>query len=314
MKLDNGAKVVTGDGWEAGLIFAGIKYGGLAQLSITWSETLQLPLLTVWTEHALASITGSLWAEGWRLPGRFNGLLGRGPPAVSGPIKSLARRPRLLFEETGYHDSSKETIAVIQLDYKPLERLPLEQLAEYLASEAELDPGDLYLILAFGGTDAGALTILSTVLGNTVGALFAGARYDLRRLKRCFGTVPIIPAYSDPECSLYAVNNALMYASHTTLYIKAKNEDIVRLAESLVLENAFPRYGALFEEIFKESGSDWNRFNQLYWPWRACPPRLTIVEEEGGRMYSAGRIRTDIIDHILKRTSEAKHLKESARC
>jgi methenyltetrahydromethanopterin cyclohydrolase len=306
--------VVTGNGWQAGLVFAGIKYGGLAQLSITWSEELQLPLLTVWTEHPLPAITGSLWAEGWKLPARFRRLLGKGPPAVSGPIKSLARKPLQLFRETGYQDSSKKSIAIVQLDRKPIDQLPLEQLAEYLAAEAGLDPNDLYLMLAFGGTEAGALTILSTMLGNTVGALVRGAGYDLHRLKRCFGTVPIIPTTSDPVQSLYAVNNALMYTSHTTLYIEAPGEDIAHLAESLVLEKAFSKYGALFEDLFEKADSDWNRFNELYWPWRACPPRLTVIEEETGRVHSAGRIRMDIIRRILSRRKHAKRLKERFQC
>jgi methenyltetrahydromethanopterin cyclohydrolase len=148
------------------------------------------------------------------------------------------------------------------------------------------------------------------MLGNTVGALFRGVGYDLHRLKRCFGTVPIIPTTNDPEQSLYAVNNALMYTSHTTLYIEAPGEDIAHLAESLVLEKAFSRYGALFGDLFEQADSDWNRFNELYWPWRACPPRLTVIEEESGRVHSAGRIRLDIIRRILARRKHAKRLKE----
>jgi len=263
-------------GWEAGVLFASVCLGGLAQVKLHWSDFsgLRWPAVEVVTDHPIRACMASQYA-GW--PIKNGKLLAMG----SGPGRAIVHEGGL-FETLGYEDHSETAIICLES-----EELPTAEAVQYILQECQCDPRNLYILVAPTASQVGSVQIAARALETGLSKL-RELGYNLEKIVSGWGSCPVAPVACDNLSALGRTNDAILYGS-TVLYNLRDEEPIDSLVKQ-VPSCSSKEYGRPFGEVYREYG-DFYEIDPLLF----SPAEVWLCNLNSGRSFHAGSLRPDIL-------------------
>lgn len=264
-------------GWEAGLLFAAVCLGGLAQVKLHWSDFdgLRWPSVEVVTDHPVRACMASQFA-GWPIK------IGKGLTMGSGPARAIVHKGSL-FRMLGYEDHSE--MGIICLEGR---ELPSEEVIQHILEECRCEPKNLFILVAPTASLVGSVQVAARALET---GLFKLRRlgYDLGNIVSGWGVCPIPPVAGDTKSGLGRTNDAIFYGS-TVMYNLRDDDGILEQVVKQVPSSTTPAYGRAYMEV----DDTFNNFFNLD-PDQFTPAEVWLCNLNSGRSFNAGALRPDIL-------------------
>jgi len=287
VELDNGVTLVDAGigadgGLEAGRRIAEICMGGMGTVTLAHSAlTPAWPLrVHVHATDPVLSCLGSQYA-GWSLSH------GKGKEAFyalgSGPARSLCVK-EALFKELDYIDRADATVLVMEVDKRP----PLE-LLDNIASDCNIKPSDLTVVLTPTSSLAGGLQVVARVLEVAMHKAHE-LGFPLENILDGSGSAPVPPPAPDFITAMGRTNDAILFAGQVHLFVKGGDEEAEKLAHDLPSSTSRD-YGKPFAQVFKEYEYDFFKVD----PMLFSPASVMVTAVETGRSFRAGRMDEDLL-------------------
>ena len=263
-------------GWEAGILFASVCLGGLAQVKLHWLDFggLRWPAVEVITDHPIRACMASQYA-GWPIKNGASLVLG------SGPGRAIVHEGSL-FETSGYEDPSETAIFCLES-----EELPSEEIIQYLLEECQCDPTNLYILVAPTASQVGSVQIAARALETGL-SKFMELGYNLEKIVSGWGICPVSPVARDNLSALGRTNDAILYGS-TVLY-NLRDEECLDSLVKQVPSCSSREYGRPFVEVYR----DYSNFYDID-PLLFSPAEVWLCNLNNGRSFHAGSLRPDIL-------------------
>ena len=264
-------------GWEAGIMFASICLGGLAQVKQYWSdfEGLRWPVVEVVTDHPVRACMASQYT-GW--PIRNGKVLAMG----SGPGRAIVHEGDL-FKTSEYEDHSDKVIICLES-----EELPSEEVVKYILEECHCAPTHLYVLVAPTASLVGSVQVAARALETGLSKLMQ-LGYDLERLDSGWGICLLSPVACDNQSALGRTNDAILYGSTVLYNLRDDDETLISLVKQ-VPSCSSRDYGRLFGDVYKTSGDFYDIDPMLF-----SPAEVWFCNITSGNSFHAGSLRPDIL-------------------
>ncbi len=272
-------------GFQAGKMLTEICLGGAgkAQVGFKVYGDLTFPSITVSTDYPAIAALGSQFA-GWRIK-EPDGSIAIG----SGPARALALKPKDVYEEIGYKDSSDRAVLTLESN-----KLPSDALIEKVTAACGVKAENLIVVVAPTASIAG----LTQVTGRIVEVGIHKLRtlgLSPKLIRYACGYAPIPPLGRDFEVAMARTNDAILYGG--TVYCTVDYEDeaalqkIVEQAPSMKSKD----YGKPFLKIFKEADRDFYKIDHNLF----APAVLIINSVKTGKIFKAGEINPEVLKESL---------------
>jgi methenyltetrahydromethanopterin cyclohydrolase len=287
-RLAGGARVIDAGvevdgGIEAGLALARICMGGLGQVACTPVQigSQSHAGLMVWTDHPAVACMASQYA-GWSISvGKFFAM-------GSGPLRSHARVERELFEKLGYEEQAEEGVLVLES-----RTLPTDEVAEWVAAKARIQPAALTFVVAPTASLAGGVQISARIIETGLHKMET-LGFDVRRVVSAIGTAPLPPVAKNDLRAIGRTNDCILYGGQARYTVRAGDNELQELAER-VPASASRDYGTPFYEIFQRYGGDFYKIDPLLF----SPAEVWLTSTETGRTFHAGRLNPEVLEASL---------------
>lgn len=287
--LENGATVIdmgrrAPGGWVAGRYYSLITMGGLGELSYeTFPRPIggvRLPAVRVMVDFPRIACTASQIA-GWRLEG------GDFAPILSGPARALNTRPDYYIEQVAYRDRSDEAVIAIQT------REPVKATwAEAIARNCQIEPEDVYILVAPNASLVTAIQVAARSVEQAIHRLEEEG-LPLEALYSAQGFCVVPPLVDDDFVAMGRINDALLYGSEATFYLRYADDDFVDALAREVVSEASEAYGRPFADIFETAGRDFYNIP----PDIHSPAVVHLNNLTTGRTHTAGQINESLLAH-----------------
>jgi len=288
-KSTSGATIVDAGinapgGFQAGRIINEICMGGCGKAHIGFKNygDLELPSITVCTDQPAIAALGSQFA-GWRI--KEGGSIAIG----SGPARALALKPKEIYEEIGYKDSSDKAVLTLESN-----TLPSDTLIEKVAGACNVKAENLIVAVAPTASIAG----LTQVSGRIVEVGIHKLRtlgLSPKAIRYACGYAPIPPMCREFEVAMARTNDAILYGG--TVYCTVEYDDEAALQK--IVEQTPSRtskdYGKPFLQIFREADRDFYKIDHNLF----APAVLMINNVKTGRVFKAGEINPKVLAESL---------------
>ena len=280
--IDAGVNVPGG--FQAGEVLTETCMGGAgkAQIAFKTYGDLSLPSITVSTDYPAIAALGSQFA-GWRIKEGDSIAIG------SGPARALALKPKAIYEEIGYKDSSDKAVLTLESNL-----LPSDVLIEKVTGACNISPENLIAVVAPTASLAG----LTQVAGRIVEVGIHKLRtlgLSPKVIRYACGYAPIPPLCSDFEVAMARTNDAILYGG--TVYCTVEYDDEVELQK--IVEKApsgtSKDYGKPFLQIFKEADRDFYKIDHNLF----APATLMVNNLKTGRVFKAGAANPKVLSQSL---------------
>ncbi len=280
--IDAGVKAQGG--FQAGKKLTELCLGGAgkAQLGFKTYGDITFPSITVSSDFPAIAMLGSQFA-GWRIKDGDQIAIG------SGPVRALALKPKDVFEEIGYKDTSDKAVLTLESNI-----LPSDTLIEKVTAASNTKPENLIVVVAPTASISGLTQVAGRVVEvgihklRTLGLSPKVIRYAL-------GYAPIPPLGTDFELAMARTNDAILYGG--TVYCtvdyddEAKLQSIIQQAPSMASKD----YGKPFLQIFREADKDFYKIDHGLF----APAALIINNAKTGRTFKAGQINPKVLAQSL---------------
>jgi methenyltetrahydromethanopterin cyclohydrolase len=263
--------------WEAGILFASVCLGGLAQVKQHWFDFdgLRWPAVEVVTDHPIRACMASQYA-GW--PMQNGRLLAMG----SGPGRAIVHEG-VIFNNFGYEDDSDTVIICLES-----EELPSEEVVEYILTECGCPPSHLYVLVAPTASLVGSVQVAARALETGLSKLME-LGYDLEKIDSGWGLCPIAPVTKDHLSALGRTNDAILYGS-TVLYNLRDDDEALKSFIKQVPSCSSQEYGRHFRDVYRACGDFYNIDPLLF-----SPAEVWLCNMTSGNSFHAGSLRPDIL-------------------
>jgi len=272
-------------GFLAGKIVTEICMGGLgeAKLQPTGYGNVDLPTISVFTDHPAIAMLGSQFA-GWKI--KVDGYSAIG----SGPARALCLKPKSIYKMIDYRDKADKAVLVLEASEYPPERA-----IEYVASLCSIKPTDLSIILAPTSSVAGFTQVSGRIVETGIHKL-AKLGLDPRSIRYAHGYAPIMPVHPDRGEAMGRVNDAIIYGGVASCLVEFEGNDqtLSSMVEKAV-SSASKQYGRPFVEIFMEANFDFYKID----PDLFAPAVLIVSNLRTGRTFKAGKMSASILKKSL---------------
>jgi methenyltetrahydromethanopterin cyclohydrolase len=278
------AGVNVSGGFQAGEVLTETCMGGVgkAQVSFKTYGDVVLPSITVSTDYPAIAALGSQFA-GWRIKEGDSIAIG------SGPARALALKPKAIYEEIGYKDSSDKAVLTLESN-----KLPSDALIEKVTGACNIKPENLIAVVAPTASVAG----LTQVAGRIVEVGIHKLRtlgLSPKEIRYACGYAPIPPVCKDFEVAMARTNDAILYGG--TVYCTVEYDDEVALQK--IVEQApsgtSKDYGKPFLQIFREADRDFYKIDHNLF----APATLMVNNAKTGRVFKAGEINSKVLAESL---------------
>ncbi|MGP8024300.1 MAG: methenyltetrahydromethanopterin cyclohydrolase, partial [Methanobacterium sp.] len=216
--IDAGVNVVGS--FKAGELYTKVCLGGLADVGISipgdLSENFALPSVKIKTDFPAISTLGSQKA-GWSVSVEDFFALG------SGPARALALKPAETYKEIGYKDEADLAILTLEAD-----RLPGVDVTEVIASESNVSPENVYVLVAPTSSLVGSIQISGRVVENGTYKMLEFLHFDVNKVKHAAGIAPIAPVDPDGLKAMGKTNDAVLFGGRTYYYVESEEGDDVK--------------------------------------------------------------------------------------
>jgi methenyltetrahydromethanopterin cyclohydrolase len=266
-------------GFAAGRMLAELCMGGLGHVEFT-ALTIAgeaWPGVLVWTDHPAESCMASQYA-GWAI--NPEGFFAMG----SGPLRAKARVERELFAKLGYEEHASRGVLVLES-----RALPNDDVAEWVARKAAVDPSALTLAVAPTASIAGGVQIVARIVETGLHKMDA-LGFDVRRVTCAMGTAPLVPTARNDLRAIGRTNDSVLYGGQARYTVNAGDDELAQLAERLP-STASKDYGTPFYEIFKRYDNDFYKID----PMLFSPAEVWLTSTTTGRTVHAGRLNPDVL-------------------
>lgn len=279
---ENGVKIIdcgvnVPGCWEAGVKYASICLGGLAQVRLHWSDFNGLcwPAVEVITDHPITACLASQYA-GWPIKNGEHIAMG------SGPGRAVLHEGEL-FKKFGCGDDSKSMIFCLES-----KELPTNAALEHILERCKCDPANLYILAAPTSSLVGSVQVSARALETGLSKLME-LGYDLNKVVSGWSICPIPPVTNDDLLAMGRTNDAIIYGS--TVYFNLQDEDKnLSSLVKLIPSSSTNDYGQPFAQIYKRYGNFYDLDPLLF-----SPAEVWLTNINSGCSYHAGAIRTDIL-------------------
>ncbi|MHC1567220.1 MAG: methenyltetrahydromethanopterin cyclohydrolase [Candidatus Syntropharchaeia archaeon] len=285
IELDNGTIVIDAGvdapgGFEAGLYLSKICTANLADIRFSTFELgeMEFPAIEVTTDYPITACMASQYA-GWQIKvGKFFGM-------GSGPARALSKKPKKLYDEIGYEDVSDEAVLVLEAS-----KIPDEEVSEEIAKECEVDPEDMYIVVAPTASVAGLVQISARIVETGIHKL-ESIGFDINCIKHGYGIVPIAPVVGDDTKCMGSSNDCIIYCGRTYYTVEYENLDELKDYIRKVPSSTSSDYGRPFYVTFKEAGFDFFKVDAGMF----APAEITVNELKSGKTFVGGKINPDVL-------------------
>lgn len=296
-ELDGGATILdcgvhARGGFEVGRLAIDICLGGLGKASLTMAQLgdLALPAATVMTDSPAIATLGI--QAGYPLFEQEETT-----SVASGPARVLAQKPKELFDMLDVNDDSRVGVIVLQMD-----ELPSVELSKRIATECNIDPAFLFMLITPLRSIAGATQIAGRAIEDVTFTMWEILHYDVRKVKQMIGTAPIAPVCISGEMKIFP-DDFLCYGGTVYMTIEPDSEDLDRLAKELVFEST-PICGKTFSQLLKHAKNDFKKIPG--YPGIFRPAQVMINNLKTGKVCEAGKVNPSAIKKCL-RLSKARN-------
>ena len=271
-------------GFQAGKILTELCLGGAgkAQLGFKTYGNITFPSITISTDHPAIATLGSQFA-GWRIKEGDNIAIG------SGPARALALKPKEIYEEIGYKDSSEKAVLTLESN-----KLPSDVLIEKVTVACNIKAENLVVVVAPTASIAG----LTQVTGRIVEVGIHKLRtlgLSPKLIRYACGYAPIPPLSTDFEVAMARTNDAILYGG--TVYCTVDYDDeaaLKKIVEQAPSKNS-KDYGKPFLQIFREADRDFYKIDHNLF----APAVLMVNNAKTGRVFKAGEINPAVLAESL---------------
>ncbi len=278
-KFSNGATVVdcgvnVKGGYDVGIMYVQVSMGGLAGVNVQIDEIkgILTPFVWVYTDHPALACLGCQKA-GWKIE------LDDFKAMASGPARALALKPKETYELIEYEDDTEYAIVTLEAD-----RLPNEDVMEYIAKECDVDVEETYALVAPTRSIVGSIQISARVIET---ALFKMVQlgYDPKLVRNAIGKAPIAPIKENDLRAMGATNDSIIYYGSVYLTIEKYDEILKNLPS-----DTSPNYGKPFHEIFQKAGNFYNIDPNVF-----APALVVINDVSSGKTYIHGKLNAEVL-------------------
>jgi methenyltetrahydromethanopterin cyclohydrolase len=271
-------------GFQAGKILTELCLGGAgkAKLGFKTYENLDLPSITITTDHPAIAALGSQFA-GWRIKEGENIAIG------SGPARALALKPKDVYAEIGYKDASDRAVLTLESN-----QLPSDMLIEKVTVACNISAQNLIVVVAPTASIAGLTQVTGRIVEVGIHKLKT-LGLDPKVIRYAMGYAPISPQGTDFEVAMARTNDAILYGG--TVYCTVDYDDeaalqkIVSQAPSMMSKD----YGKPFLQIFREADKDFYKIDHGLF----APAVIMINNAKTGRTFKAGKINPKVLAESL---------------
>ncbi len=237
-ELRNGATVVdcgvnAKGSYDAGMFFIQISMGGLAGVNVQLEDVkdVSIPFVYVYTDYPALACLGCQMA-GWKI--EVNGF----KAYASGPGRALALKPKAIFDRLDYEDDAEYAVLTMET-----EKLPNEDVADFIAYECDVDTSEVYILVTKPNSLVGAMEIVGRVIEV---ALFKlnNLGYDVNKIRNAMGKCPIPPICEKTDV---IANDFIAYYGSVHLTAESYSD----LFESVTFDKT-AYYGKSFEEFGRD--------------------------------------------------------------
>ncbi len=279
-KLENGATVIdcgvnVPGSYNAGIMYTEICMGGLAKVDIVVDYINDIPFafITQYTDHPAIACLGSQKA-GWAISVDKYFAMG------SGPARALALKPKKTYELIEYEDDAD--YAVIALEAS---KLPDEKVIEYIAKECDVDPEDVYAVVAPTASIVGSVQISGRITETAIYKM-SEIGYDPKKILYGAGRCPIAPILENDLKAMGATNDSMLYYGSVYLTVTEYDEILKN-----VPSNTSRDYGKPFYEIFKAANYDFYKID----PNLFAPAQIVVNDKSTGKTYVHGKLNAEVL-------------------
>ena len=279
-KARSGATIVDAGvnapgGFQAGRILTELCMGGCGKAHIDFKSygDLDLPSITVSTDQPAIAALGSQFA-GWRIKEGNSIAIG------SGPARALALKPKDIYEEISYHDSSDKAVLTLESN-----SLPSDALIEKVTGACNIKAENLIVVVAPTASIAG----LTQVAGRIVEVGIHKLRtlgLNPKVIRYACGYAPIPPLCSEFEVAMARTNDAILYGGTVYYTVKYDDDEALKKILQQAPSKASKDYGKPFLQIFREADRDFYKIDHNLF----APAVLMINNIKTGRILMAGEI------------------------
>ena len=274
--LPSGARVIdiglhAPGGLLAGLFTANASLGGMGQAHFQLLDygEFTLPGVCVAVDQPEIGCMASQYA-GWGIRrGEFFAI-------GSGPARALSRGEPV-FKQLDYADAAE--VAVIILEGQ---KMPGDEVAEYLARKCHISPQGLTMIMAPAACLGGAVQLVGRVVATGLHKLFK-LGFDVRKVLHGFGTAPIPRVIPEEDQASALANDCVLYGGRVTYTVRCEDAELEALIERIP-STASLSYGTPFYELYRNFGSFYNVDPLIF-----CPSEVTMNNLTSGRVFRAGQ-------------------------
>jgi methenyltetrahydromethanopterin cyclohydrolase len=268
-------------GFQAGKMLTELCMGGAgkAQISFKTYGDLTFPSITVSTDHPAIAALGSQFA-GWRIK-EPDGSIAIG----SGPARALALKPKDVYEEIGYKDSSDKAVLTLESN-----KLPSDALIEKVTVACGVKAENLVVVVAPTASIAGLTQVTGRIVEVSIHKLRT-LGLSPKLIRYACGYAPIPPLCRDFEVAMARTNDAILYGGVVYCTVDYKDEaalqKIVEQAPSMKSKD----YGKPFLQIFKEADRDFYKIDHNLF----APAMLIINNAKTGNTFRAGKMNVEAL-------------------
>lgn len=265
-------------GLEAGAMLASICMAGLADISLSNGILggLHWPHVTVQTDYPVASCLFSQYA-GWQI------IVGKYFAMGSGPMRAaVASEP--LFDKLWYREDTEQVVGVLEAA-----KLPGDDVFEYIAEKAGVEPGDVVLAVAPTSSISGNYQVVARSVETALHKLYE-LGFDVNRIRSAYGVAPLAPVAKNDLEGIGRTNDAILYGGRVTLLVNGDDESLAEIAPK-VPSLSSPAYGQPFLEVFEAAGRDFYKID----PMLFSPAEIVFHNTDTGRVHVAGKTAPEIL-------------------
>ena len=266
---------------EAGVMMTRVCMGDAANVSLVPEDCDRLMsdvAVMVRTDQPVLACLGGQYA-GWPVSAEKYFAMG------SGPMRMVRGREPMLLE-LGLKESPTMVAGVLEST-----ELPTEAAIRLIASETNVRPDQIAIVVAPSGSLAGSVQVVARSVETALHKLHA-LEFDVSKVFSAVGVAPLPPPAkpSDVIGGIGRTNDAMLYGGRVTLWVDCDQAAIDAVAER-VPSGASKDYGRPFAAIFKDYEYDFYKVD----PHLFSPAVVTIINRRSGIARRCGTINSDVL-------------------
>jgi methenyltetrahydromethanopterin cyclohydrolase len=171
--------------------------------------------------------------------------------------------------------------------------LPTDEVAQWVAKKAGLEPAQLTFVIAPTASLAGGVQISARIIETGMHKMET-LGFDVTKVVSAIGTAPLAPVAKNDIRAIGRTNDCILYGGQARYTIRAGDDELAALAEK-VPASASRDYGTPFYEIFQRYEGDFYKIDPLLF----SPAEVWLTSVQSGRTFHAGRLNTEVLAQSL---------------